>query len=79
MWQDIFIASTAFILGLVLIPQIVSSFKGKHVNLWTSGLTATGLASIGVVMMTLGLFLGSTAYLFNSVLWYVIFFLGFRR
>ena len=79
MWQDITIASTAFILGIILIPQVFSSLKGQHVNLWTSGITAIGLTIIGIIMITMGLVIGPISYLFNAVLWYIIFILGVKK
>lgn len=79
MWQDVIIASTAFILGLILIPQVISSLRGQHVNLWTSGVTATGLTLIGIIMITMGLVVGPISYLLNAALWYIIFILGIKK
>lgn len=73
MWQDYAIAVIGFLFAVMLLPQIGSSFRGRHVNPWSSGLTSLGLFSLSLIMLTLGLPLAATANGLTGLAWALIF------
>ena len=76
MWQDYVISVVGLSFGFLLIPQIVSSMKGKHVNPWSSGLTAVGLLILAYCFKSLGLHLAAIANCITAAAWTTLFLLS---
>lgn len=76
MWQDYVISGIGLAFGFMLIPQIGSSWYGRHVNRWSAGLTASGLLVMGVCFWTLGLWLSALAEVITASSWTVLFILA---
>ena len=73
MWQDYTISIVALSFAFMLIPQLLSSMKGQHVNKWSSGLTALGLFILVVCFMSMGMFFSAIANIFTFSMWLAIF------
>jgi hypothetical protein len=77
-WQDIVISVICFLFGFMLFPQIKSSLKGRHVNVWSAGLTSLGLYIIAIAFATLDLWLSVISDLFSGTVWLILWYLAFR-
>jgi hypothetical protein len=78
MWQDIGIMLISAGFTVFLIPQVKSSFKGNHVDPWTSGLTALGLLAMGAIYATLGLWLSMGMSFITAGVWATLYMLWDR-
>ena len=76
MWQDYVISIIGVSFAFMLIPQLSWSLKGRHVNKWSSGLTALGLYILSGTLLTLGLYLACLGNLASALMWTTIFFLS---
>jgi len=78
MWQDIVIASSSIIFGLLLIPQLKDViYRKKSMNLYTTGLTAAFLFLINGVYLSLGLVW--SAIPFCSTIWAILFIYSWKN
>jgi len=75
-WQDIVIAIVCFSFGFMLLPQIRSSLRGKHVNAWSAGMTTLGLYTIAVMFWTLELWVSTASDIFAGSVWLILWYLA---
>ncbi len=75
-WQDIIIAAMGFLFSIMLIPQLLDSLAGRHVNATSSGMTTLGLVVMGACFLTLDLWLSALSTFVNGAMWLVLFVLG---
>jgi hypothetical protein len=73
MWQDYVISIVNLSFSFMLIPQLISSCNGHHVNMWTSGLTTIGLLILLFCFATLDLSLSVISTGFCAGMWLIIF------
>jgi hypothetical protein len=69
MWQDYVIGIVGFGFSFMLIPQIIASMKGNHVNRATSLMTSIGLLTMSIVMITLDLWISAIANFCSATVW----------
>lgn len=79
MWQDYVISVVGCMFAFMLIPQLVSSWRGSHVNRWSSGLTTLGLVVLVYCFFSMGLGLSGLANLLTASAWFFIYILSFLR
>ena len=79
MWQDYVISVVGFMFAFMLIPQFISSWRGSHVNKWTSGLTTLGLFVLVGCFISMRMYFASWANLMTAIAWLIIFVLAFFR
>jgi hypothetical protein len=65
-----------FLFGFLLIPMIIDSLNGSHVNILSSFLTMIGLYVMAICFYTLKLKLSFVANTFSATMWLVLFILG---
>lgn len=80
MWQDIVISIGAFLFIVIIIPQMIDSFRGvRFINPITAGLTTLVLIMFAIVYWTLNLFTASTIQFINCLQWIVLFYLTVKN
>jgi len=80
MWQDIVISIGAFLFIVIIIPQMIDSFRGiRFINPITAGLTTLVLIMFTVVYWTLSLYIASIIQSVNCLQWVVLFYLTARN
>jgi len=71
-WQDKAIMIVNFGFGLMIIPMIIDSFNGIHVNIITSSLTMLGLYFLAFTFWTMKLKLSVVSCIFSGTFWLVL-------
>ena len=79
MWQDYVISVVGFMFAFMLIPQFISSWRGSHVNRWSSGLTTLGLLILMGCFISMKMYFACAANLMTGAAWFFIFILAFVR
>jgi len=79
MWADIVISIVSTCFGFMILPQVADSFKGKSfVNVYTAGMTAVGLVSIGIAYLAINLWVSAISTFFSCCMWILLFSLSFK-
>jgi hypothetical protein len=68
-WQDKAIMFINFGFGLMIIPMIIDSLNGMHVNIITTTLTMLGLYGLAYVFHTMKLKWSVGSCLFSGTFW----------
>lgn len=80
MWQDYVIAIVSFLFGIILIPQLIDTIKGKTIlNLYTASLTTVGLVILSVTFFTMQFWTSFTADVLSAVIWFLLFIFSVRN
>jgi len=79
-WQDLVISIVSFAFGLMIIPQVIDSFKGKsYINLITATLTVVGLLILGFTFATMGMWISTSANLSTCCMWVLLMILSLKN
>lgn len=79
-WQDITIAVAGYMFGLIVIPQILDSYRQiSYVNVWTAFLTVIGLIVLGISFLTLDLCIAATSNFFNCAMWSILLYFSIEK
>lgn len=73
MWQDLVIAFVGLSFGFMLFPQLRDVIHGKSVNVYTAGLTTTGLYILAITFFTLDMLITVIAEIFSGTVWLLLF------
>ena len=74
MWQDYVIAIVSLLFGVILLPQLKDTWRGKTIlNLYTAGLTTVGLYILGITFYTLNMWISVTAEFISGTVWLFLF------
>jgi len=74
MWQDFLLAICTIVLSYALVPQVIHGFKTKHttIQFQTALITLIGMASIGILVGTLGLYFTMVFDIIAVILWVIL-------
>lgn len=78
MWQDGVLTIIGFLFAVFLIPLIIDSVHGKHVNKLSSFTTFMGLYIIAFTYLTIGLHMAMFTVTLTGVLWMSLFIMSVR-
>jgi len=74
MWQDYVIAIVSLLFGIILLPQLVDTIKGKTIlNLYTASLTTVGLFILAGTFFTMKYWTSFAADVLSGVIWFLLF------
>jgi uncharacterized protein with PQ loop repeat len=74
MWQDYVIATVSLLFGVILLPQLVDTWRGKtNLNLYTSSLTTIGLFILAATFFTMRYWTSFIADVISGIIWLLLF------
>jgi hypothetical protein len=80
MWQDYVIAIVSLLFGIILIPQLMDTIRGKTVlNLYTASLTTVGLFILSATFFTMKYWTSFAADVLSGVIWFLLFVFSLRN
>ena len=80
MWQDNVIAIVSLLFGVILLPQLLDTWRGKIIlNLYTASLTTIGLFILAGTFFTLQLWRAFIADVISGVIWFLLFLFSFQN
>ena len=80
MWQDYVIATVSLLFGVILIPQLIDTWRGKAVlNLYTAGLTTIGLFILAATFYTLSFWTSFIADMISGIIWFLLFIFSYKN
>ena len=79
-WQDIVISIVTFSFGVIVIPQVIDSFKGKsYINLITSILTVICISILGFTFATMNMWISTVANMLSCCMWVILTILSLKN
>ena len=78
-WQDIVIAITSLLFGVILFPQLRDVWRGQSLNLISASLTTVGLFVLVFTFATMGYWVSMIAEAVSGAIWLVIFILSWKH
>lgn len=79
-WQDYAVTIIVYIFVFVTIPQLIEVIKGKtSLNLLTAGATALGNYCLGLIFLTLNLWLSVSSACIIATIWLLIFIFSIKN
>jgi len=80
MWQDYVIAVISLLFGVILLPQLFDTWKGKTtLNLYTASLTTVGLFILASTFFTLQFWTSFIADVLSGIIWFLLFAFSYRN
>jgi len=80
MWQDYVIAIVSLLFGVILLPQLLDTWRGKTtLNLYTASLTTIGLFILAGTFFTLEFWTSFIADVISGVIWFLLFLFSFQN
>ena len=80
MWQDYVIAIVSLLFGVILLPQLVDTWRGKTIlNLYTASLTTIGLFILAGTFFTLQFWTSFIADVISGVIWFLLFLFSLKN
>ena len=80
MWQDHVIAIVSLLFGIILLPQLVDTWRGKTIlNLYTASLTTVGLFILAGTFYTLRFWESFIADVLSGIIWFLLFFFSLKN
>jgi uncharacterized membrane protein len=80
MWQDYVIAIVSLLFGIILLPQLLDTWRGKTIlNLYTASLTTIGLFILAGTFFTLEFWTSFIADVISGVIWFLLFLFSFQN
>ena len=74
MWQDYAIAIVSLLFGVILLPQLKDTWRGKAtLNLYSASLTTIGLYILGITFFTLNMWVSVIAEFISGTVWLLLF------
>ena len=74
MWQDYVIAIVSLLFGVILLPQLIDTWRGKTtLNLYTASLTTIGLFILAGTFFTMQYWTSFVADVISGVIWFLLF------
>jgi hypothetical protein len=73
MWQDLALSVIGIAFTLMLVPQLVDGMKGiARMNFWTCLITGLGCIGVGIVDITLTLYVTSAVSMSTGIMWLML-------
>jgi hypothetical protein len=80
MWQDYVIAIVSLLFGVILLPQLIDTWRGKTIlNLYTASLTTIGLFILAGTFFTLQFWTSFIADVISGVIWFLLFLFSLKN
>jgi len=80
MWQDSVIAIVSLLFGVILLPQLVDTWRGKTIlNLYTASLTTIGLFILAGTFYTMRYWSSFAADIISGVIWLLLFLFSLKN
>lgn len=80
MWQDYVIATVSLLFGVILMPLLIDTWRGKTIlNLYTAGLTTVGLFILAATFFTMRYWTSFIADIISGVIWLLLFVFSIRN
>jgi len=80
MWQDYVIATVSLLFGVILLPQLIDTWKGKTaLNLYTASLTTVGLFILAGTFFTMKYWTSFAADVLSGIIWFLLFVFSLRN
>ena len=80
MWQDYIIAIVSLLFGVILLPQLIDTWRGKTIlNLYTASLTTIGLFILAGTFFTLQFWTSFIADVISGVIWFLLFLFSLKN
>lgn len=80
MWQDYVIAIVSLLFGVILLPQLLDTWRGKTIlNLYTTSLTTIGLFILAATFFTMSYWTSFIADIISGVIWFVLFLFSLKN
>ena len=80
MWQDYVIAIVSLLFGVILLPQLIDTWRGKTIlNLYTASLTTVGLFILAGTFFTMSYWTSFIADVISGVIWFLLFLFSYRN
>ena len=80
MWQDYVIAIVSLLFGVILLPQLIDTWRGKTIlNLYTASLTTVGLFILAGTFFTMSYWTSFIADVISGVIWFLLFVLSLKN
>ena len=74
MWQDYVIAIVSLLFGVILLPQLIDTWRGKTtLNLYTASLTTIGLFILAGTFFTMQYWTSFIADVISGIIWFLLF------
>jgi hypothetical protein len=74
MWQDYVIATVSLLFGVILLPQLMDTWRGKTIlNLYTASLTTVGLFILAGTFFTMRYWTSFIADVLSGIIWLLLF------
>jgi hypothetical protein len=75
-WQDVVIAIVGLLFGFILLPLLKDVLRGESINVYTAGLTTTGLYIMAFTFFTMKFWITFIAEMFSGTIWLLLFILS---
>ena len=80
MWQDYAIATVSLLFGVILLPQLMDTWRGKTIlNLYTASLTTVGLFILAGTFFTMRYWTSFIADVLSGIIWFLFFVFSYRN
>ena len=80
MWQDYVIAIVSLLFGIILIPQLIDTIRGKTIlNLYTASLTTIGLFILAATFFSLSFWTSFIADVISGFIWSLLFIFSLKN
>jgi hypothetical protein len=80
MWQDYVIATVSLLFGVILMPLLIDTWRGKTIlNLYTAGLTTVGLFILAATFFTMRYWTSFIADIISGFIWLLLFVFSIRN
>ena len=80
MWQDYVIAIVSLLFGVILLPQLIDTYRGKTIlNLYTASFTTVGLFILSATFFTMQYWTSFIADVISGVIWFLLFVFSYRN
>lgn len=80
MWQDYVIATISLLFGVILLPQLFDTWRGKTIlNLYTASLTTIGLFILAITFFTLRFWTSFIADVISGFIWLLLFIFSLKN
>lgn len=80
MWQDHVIAIVSLLFGIILLPQLVDTWREKTIlNLFTASITSIGLFILAGTFYTIQYWESFIADVISGVIWFLLFFFSLKN
>ena len=80
MWQDYVIATVSLLFGVILLPQLIDTWRGKTIlNLYTASFTTIGLFILAGTFFTIQFWTSFIADVISGVIWFLLFLFSMKN